>query len=302
MSRSQSIVTLLAIANTITLAQQPIKVDLFPLFEKIVSPPASAKEAYEKAKCVEDEDAKTCVERMFKPLVDQLTEYRKQIARPGAAVGIGAGMTEADAKKLEQKSEAEQMKAVMEMMQKQMSAPAMLFETEEIGEALAAVGDLNDALSELRSNPALYPPVDEVRRLAEARLKTHQEIDDWLEKEIGKLPVVGMLQEADPQLVKPLRLKAADRHIAVVNEELNNTGKRWHEKRKKLKDIVSEAARAIVATKFGDEAKNLSTKQQFAQGQLHMLDAQTDLLVESQIQWTLAVEWYKKKVKIEREK
>ncbi|MCX6150520.1 MAG: hypothetical protein NTX22_08370 [Ignavibacteriales bacterium] len=292
-------------------AQRPIKTDLLPFFEKVIPPPATAKDAFEKI-CVKSEEAEDPLcnsEPLFKPLKDQLENFLKEIN----ATVLQDNMPNQDQidmakkfkdekmdEKLKNMSKEEKIKWAMEMGKNM--GPQATIESPAVIKAFQDASELTQAYStELQKVMSNYPAEAEYAQKLEAK---HKEIDDWERAEIEKLPNLstGEMSYKDPQLVHNIKLKAAEKHIAVVDEELQVFGGKWADMKEKAKLRCAPFNESLAKCHYGNDAKNKMMVQSFASGQQLIINTIIGLIAESSKAYETSAPYYARKVKIEKEK
>jgi hypothetical protein len=308
---SGKILLVLFLFTTSCLAQKPIKTDLIPFFEKVTPPPVTAKDAYDKTfiKFDEYENPVCNPEILFKSLSDQLEVFGKEINKTTIQDNIPTQDQMDMAKqmqdpkfkeKLKNMSKEEKMKWAMEMAKGNM--PKATTETPEVIKAFKDAGDLTQAVSSdfQKSSVNYQIEIDHQKTLEQK----HSEINDWEKAEIDKLPnfSTGEMSYKDPQSLKSVKLKAAEKHIIVVNEELKSFAGKWAELKNKYKLRCSPYNESLAKCNYGEDAKTKGWIQVFANAQQLIINYVIDLIAQSKKAYETAAPYFANKVRIEKEK
>jgi hypothetical protein len=308
MNKTLILLLLITIPN---IAQKPIKTDLLPFFEKVVPPPITAKYAFEKTYSKTDEYGNIVCDsdKLFKPLKDQLEMFIKEIN----ASTLQDNMPSQDQmdmakqmqdpkfrEKIKNMSKEEKMKWAMEMAKNNM--PKATVETPEVVKAFKDASELTQATSnDVQKISSTYQIEIEHQKMLEQK---HKEIDDWEIAEIDKLPnfSTGEMSYKDPKSVKAVKLKASDKHIAVVDEELKSIDTTWANLKTKYKTRCSPFNESLAKCRYGEDAKTKGWIQVFANAQQLIINNVIDLLTQSQKSFNDAAPYYTRKVKLDKEK
>jgi hypothetical protein len=306
-----SCILFVLISFTTLKAQKPIKTDLLPFFENVAAPPATSKEAYEKICLDKDEQGNPiCKSEMLnKSLSEKLEMYTKEIA----ASSLQDNMPTQDQmdmakqmqdpkmqEKIKNMSQEEKMKWAMELAKGNM--PKATTETPYVVKAFKDAGDLNQAYSnDIQKAGTNYQADIENQKILD---KKHNEIEEWEKTEISKLPDIstGEMSYKDPKLVKSIRIKAANKHIEVMDEELKKVDNDWASLRTKLKTRCTPFNESLAKCKYGDDAKTKGFVKSFANAQQLIINYIVELITRSQKAYEDSSKFYAVKVNIENEK
>jgi hypothetical protein len=285
--------------TTLAFGQQPIKVNLLDYFDKVTPPPASAKAAYEK--CDWNLSGRKIADSMFKSLENELEKFQASISIPAGSAQEDMATKMKDPefkKKMKTMSKEEKMKMAMQMSQN-MQPGQMRLESEAVNKVMQDCSQLTE-----ESTRNLGSANDEMKRQAK-RVQdleaSHKAVDQWESAEIDKLPRAGGEGvEHDPKAVAAVRLKAINKHIAVVDEDLKQIGKAWADTKAKSKQQFAEYEADLEKIHFGDDAQNNTSKTQISTGQSKMIGALSGLVRDSKNSYLDAAPWYKKLVDFQK--
>jgi hypothetical protein len=308
---STSIILLLFLFTLTCFAQKPIKTDLLPFFENVVAPPATSKEAYEKI-CLEKDKQGNPIcksEVLNKALSEKLEMFSKEIAASSLQDNVPSQDQMDMAKqmqdpkmqeKIRNMSQEEKMKWAMEMAKGNM--PKATTESPEVVKAFKDAGDLTQATSnDIQKMGNNYQAEVEHQKILDQK---HSEIEVWEKTEISKLPDLstGEMSYKDSKLVKVIRLKAADKHIAIMDEEFKTVDKDWLNLKTKFKTRCTPFNESLAKCNYGEDAKTKSFIKNFANAQQLIINYIIELITRSQKAFEDASKFYAVKVKIENEK
>lgn len=291
-------------------SQQPVKVNLLEYFDKVVPPPATAKEAYEKCGCNHpDREGRCSADSLFKGMSNSLEKIQMEISSSGGGTQAEMMKKMQDPefkKKMKKMTKEEKMKLAMEMQAANaatMGGP-MRPEPEPVMVVLREMGKLSEWNAKESQN---------VNTIAQAQIKHEQEldakhnaVDEWETAEIKKLPIIHTGGEGDdgpdPKAVYLVKTNAFKRHLAIVEEELKRSGSAWVESREKDKEVFASYEKGLEKIHFGDDAKNQSTKSNLAVGQTLIIGRLVNLIGGSQHMFNEAAGWYDRYVQFQKTK
>ena len=298
---------LLFLLCAVALSQQPVHDNLLEYFDKVPAPPSSAKEAYQKCVVrVPGQDDQVVADSLFKPVVDQLTQIQTDIARPSKSPQAEFAEKMKDPafqKKLQAMSEAERMKIMMELNEAMGATPGpMKPEPRSVLACMEEVGKLNETaagqMEDLNANT--QTAIQRGQKLQ----KQHGDIDTWEQAEIAKLPEVQGQGEGgggpDPNAVYAIKLRAINKHLALVEEELKKTDKTWVEQRQSSRKLFTPYEKSLEKTHYGDDARNKMSKTNLSTGQTLMIGSITNLISESQHAYQDGANWYALLVQLQK--
>jgi hypothetical protein len=293
------VTTSLFLVSITLFSQQPVKINLLEYFDKVMPPPASAKEAYDKLGCNVPNRQEPCTaDSIFEPLMADLEKIQIDISMPpNTAQGdLMKKMQDPEfQKKMETMSEEEKMQLAMQMSQSmQMTPGSMKPEPKAVMDCLKEQGKLN----EQNGNEAMSLNTRiqaELKRQQELAVK-HNAVDAWQEAEIKKLPVIHSGGEGDdgpdPRAVFAVQANAFKKHLAIVDGDLAQTGKSWLERRSKSIQRFTPYEKALEKIHYGADAKNTITKTNLSTGQTLMVGSISNLIAVSQKAYNDAAGWY----------
>lgn len=304
-----SILTIsLFLLSVIALSQQPVKVNLLEYFDKIPVPPTSAKEAHSKCNCNPAGREGDCTaDSLFKDFSDKLQQFQIEISTP-------AGSPQADLmkkmqdpefqKKMENMSDDEKMKLAMEMQASSnaLMAGPMKPEPQSVLDAMKELSTINEASANDLSN--LGTNVQAAQQHQVDLDAKHKAVDDWKDQEIKKLPVhlVGEAgEEVDPKAVYDVNINALKKHLAIVDDELKETGKRWVDAKAKSKQLYAAYEKSLEKIHYAEDANNQISKTQLSTGQTLMIGSITNLMAKSQRAYVEAANWYDRLVQFQKQ-
>lgn len=289
-------------------SQQPVKMNLMEYFDRVASPPTSAKQAY--AKCLvktPDREDRVVADSIFKPLVDKLQQIQMDIATPPNSPQAEFMKKMQDPefqKKMKTMSEEEKMKMAMEMNEATGATQGpMKPEPQTVIACMEEIGKLNEATSgQLENLNSNVQAAGQHSRELEAK---HTNIDDWQQAQIQKLPEQAGQGEGgggpDPKAVYAIKKKAMEKHLAIVDEDLKQTDKMWAEQLANSKKLFTPYERSLEKTHFGDDAKNKMSRTNLSTGQTLMIGSISNLISESQHAYQDAANWYERYVQLQQQ-
>jgi len=282
-------------------AQVPVKVDLIKMLEAVPAPPASSKDAFAKTAVTDAEGNITCsadkvfavTDQQVKSLEETYTEQAKAAmgANPnGVPAGMpGAGMTEADAKRIQSMTKEQKIAMAMAMagtmnQPVQMEPPAVKA-AQEAWQVLYA-----QTQEEFQRGVEMQQEEGKLQREYE---QAHSELDSLQTVEISKLPLLstGEMSYRDPVLVKAVKLKFADKHIAVADKRLAQIGTRWQAEVTRIKTRNADFLKKLAACGYAEKARNFSTKKILSDGQMSVMTAMATQVELSRRAWQESASW-----------
>jgi hypothetical protein len=288
-------------------AQKPIKTDLMPFFDKVTAPPQSCSDAFQKGICSTGSGNVQCdSKKLFEDINTQLDGFMKQI-------NSGEKFTPTDdqakvmeeikkkggADKIKKMSKEEKMKMAMDMM-KNMGTPQTHIETEETKDCFAKQNELNQFMSKkVQDDMANYKAMSD----SELAVKeTHNQVDEWKNAEIKKLPQYssGEMSAPDPKEVKRVNLEAAEKHIKLADIELKKIAKQWAELKMQFAQPAKLYCESLVKCKYGDAVQNKSWLNLFGLGQGQVITLISELAKRSAEAYNYGAKYYADKVAIEK--
>jgi hypothetical protein len=303
---------LLALPLSLLTAQVPVKQDLIKMLEAVPAPPASSKDAFAKVAVADAEGNITCSAAKLFAITDQQLKSFEDIytMQAKAAMGAnpngvpdgmpGAGMTEADAKKIKSMTKEQKIAMAMAMagtmnQQVQMEPPAV----KAAQEAWMAV--YAQTQEEFQRGVAMQQEEGQLQREYD---QAHAELDSLQALEISKLPQLstGEMNYADPVLLKAVKLKYADKHIAVADKRLVQIGTRWQAEVTRIKTRNADFLKKLAACGYAEEAKNFSTKKILSDGQMTVMTAMMTQVELSRNAWEESAGWQERKKRIVEDK
>jgi hypothetical protein len=291
-------------------AQEMIKVNIIELYDKIPAPPADVKAARARAECTGEGVTLNCTaEKFFKPT----EESTEALARQFGELGMALAQPQADAmrkvdpeemkKKLESMTQEEQIAYAMEMSKQMGLTKALEPEPEAVQAALEECDALNLAIAGDAQN--IMEITKKKMALREQRDRKHQEISEWEAAEAKKIPLVDGGEAGkfpDPKLSYSLRVKTMDKHIAAENEYLKALPAEWNDHLKSEKARYSPLQGKLVAIHYGEDAKNVETKQKLVNGQSQLLGPIGELMSVSKEATDSALNWWRQKEEVVAQK
>ncbi len=308
--RSMCVALLVLLACSAAPAQEMLKVNIVELFGQVPVPPADAKEAY--ARCDHGKDPNVVVvnetkyylpmSEKLKGLGQKLGDITMQLDKP-----MVDKMKSIDQKEIEKKmktmSRDEQIKFAMEMTKQMGLAPtAMTAESPAVTAAMEESMNLSQAVGEDMQKAGAE--MQSAQKVQADREKKHKDIQDWYYTEYAKIPQLssGEMSYPEPKALHALKLKTADKHVAVENEYLTGVRKAYQDELAKWKTRYSPMQQKLAAIHYGEDAKNAPTKKTLLGSQSMMVNAATSLLRVSSDATHGPAEWYARKVQAENEK
>jgi len=302
---------LLAIPLSLLTAQVPVKQDLIKMLEAVPAPPASSKDAFAKVAVADAEGNITCsavklfaiIDQQLKGFEDTYTMQAKAAmgANPnGVPAGMpGAGMTEADANRI--KSMTKEQKIAMAMaMAGTMNQPVQMEPAPIKAAQEAWMMVYAQTQEEYQRGVALQ---QEEGALDNEYNLAHNKLDSLQAVEISKLPQLssGEMSYADPVLLKAVKLKYAEKHIALADKRLVQILARWQAEVTRIKTRNADFLKKLTACGYAAGAKNFSTKKVLSDGQMTVFIALAAQVELSRHAWEESASWQGLKMRIEQE-
>ena len=302
---------LLVLPLSLLTAQVPVKQDLIKMLEAVPAPPANSKDAFAKVAVADAEGNITCsaakvfalTDQQAKNVEDTYTEQAKAAmgANPnGVPAGMpGAGMTEADANRIKSMTKEQKIAMAMAMagtmnQPVQMEPPAIRA-AQEAWQVLYA-----QTQEEFQRGVEMQQEEGKLQREYE---QAHSELDSLQAIEIGKLPQLstGEMNYRDPVLVKAVKLKFAEKHIAVADKRLAQIGARWQAEVSRIKTRNADFLKKLAACGYAEGAKIFSTKKILSDGQMTVFKSILTQVELSRHAWEESASWQGLKKRIEQE-
>ena len=295
-------------------AQVPVKVDLVKMLEAVPAPPASSKDAFAKTAVTDAEGNIICsaaklfavTDQQLKSFEDTYTEQATAAmgANPnGVPDGMpGAGMTEADAKRIQSMTKEQKIAMAMAMAGSMPGGTAAQMEPPAIKAAQEAWMVLYGQTQEEHQRGVAMQ--QEEMKLGNEYGRAHAELDSLQAVEINKLPQLstGEMNYRDPVLVKAVQLKFADKHIAVADKRLAQIGTRWQAEVTRIKTRNADFLKKLAACGYAAGAKNFSTKKILSDGQMTVMTAIVTQVELSRHAWEESAGWQGLKKRIAENK
>jgi len=302
-----TIIVLITMICTLS-AQVPIRKDLMQILEKIPPPPATVKDAFAKV-IINNKygELKCSAEKLFNPIEQEVKGVEEEFAaQPKPSAGsIIPGLSSENAKKMgdsEMKtmSKEEKMKMAMEMMKSMPpDGPVTEIDSPSVQAAFAEWQKIyNDTQNEFQRS---VNEQQEEAALIEEYRKSHSEVDSSEAAEIAKLPQVssGEMSAPDPAKVKEIKLKSADKHIAIADKRLKKTLPQWHTSVDHAKTKYAVFCQTLAAANYAADSKNFSTKKVLADAQITILVTIGRQIKQSRTAWEESASWQARRISIE---
>ncbi|MBI5020938.1 MAG: hypothetical protein HZB59_05835 [Ignavibacteriales bacterium] len=313
MKKIFAIIFLSAIVFTLQ-AQVPVKKDLMPLVDNYPYPPANAKEAFSKVTVTSEYGTLKCgTDKLFEAIDKELkyieAEYTAQEKNPSNFMPKGIDPNDmkkmADPemkKKMKSMSKEDKMKMAMEMMKSMPGAASGEMDPPPVRDALNEWQKIyNDTQNEF--NRSVAEQQEEIKLGTEYE-KQHNDINEWEQAEIKKLPQIsgGEMSAPDPAMLKALNLKAADKHIAAANKRLEQIKTRWQASVDRIKSRYTTFYKKLVAADYASGTKNFSSKKILSDAQMIIFKDIASQVQISRKAYEDAAMWQARKNDIENKK
>jgi hypothetical protein len=308
-----TLVVIAAIAFNLS-AQVPVQKDLMQMLGKIPSPPTTVKDAFAKITANSEYGVTRCnAEILFKSIEQDINGVKEEFeAQPKPdASSVVPGMSSEDAKKMsnpemkkkmKKMSKEEKMKMAMEMMNSMLpGTPATETDPPLVRAALDEWQIIyNDTQNEFQKS---VNEQQEEAKAVEEYNKSHSEVNSWEAAEIAKLPQIstGEMSAADPVKVKAIKLKSADKHIAIANKRLEQIRSKWRESADYTKAKYSKFYQKLIAANYAVDSKNFSTKKILADAQISIMQIIKHQIVQSRKAWEESASWQARRIDIEKQ-
>ena len=294
-------------------AQVPVKRDLMQILEKIPPPPANVREAYAKLTCDESSGTLKCsaskyfegVDAALKDFDDAFKAQPKGMNAP-LPPGVSPEMAKKSQdpemkKKMKGMSKEEKMKMAMEMMGSAPATPVLEVDPPPVRSALDEWQKVYNGL-QTEVQRGMTEQQEELK-VGQAETKAHGDIGAWEKAEIDKLPQIssGEMSAPDPAKVKAVQLKAADKHIALVDKRLVQIRQSWSESLKRTKTRFTPFHERLVAADYASASKNFSTLKVLSDAQLIILNDITSLVQHSRAAYEDTGRWLAVRKTIEQQ-
>lgn len=279
------VILLVCAVATPLFAQSPVKQDILKVMAEIPAPPASPQDAFDRVTVdLAASPAAVSAAELFAGVEGQLKAaedaYKAQEPSVTAAVppGMGGDMAR-------MASDPEFRKKMKTMTKEEKARMAM---------AMASSASAGGTPAVSPEPPAVQSAFNEWQKLAmdmqaefdrgvqrqqaavaanEADRKAHDEIAAWERDAIGALPQIssGEMSAPDPAAVKAVRLKAADKHLAVAQQRLAAFGKAWPAVGDHVRSRYGAFHAKLVACDYASASPNFSTRKILSDGQMILL-------------------------------
>ena len=284
-------------------AQKPVKVDLITCFDQLVIPPVTAMEAYRKTGCSSDAPEGCNADIFYTKLKTTFDTFQKELTSPETTTDlVKQAQSPEFQKKMESINTEEKMKTAMQMAGSMQKPAPMTAEPPGVITTMEDIGKINEDLG----NEDIHR-----KELASAELQymqninnQHSAIEDWQTSEIAKLPVIhGKTGDyPDPTEVHHVKLLGMEKHLKLVDRDMQTSIMKWKKDVEKEKLRYNNFSRDLQMIHFGDDAANDVSRNTIATMQTRILSSLQILIARSNTIWNNAVDWYKKKIALDREK
>jgi hypothetical protein len=295
-------------------AQVPVKKDLMQMLDKIPPPPMTVKDAFAKVALKNEYGVSSCrADDLFKSIDKEVKGIEAEFAaqpKPDAS-SVAPGLSSENSKKLndpemkkkmKKMSKEEKIKMAMEMMDS-MSPGTSVAEADP--PAIRTVLDewqkiYNDTQNEFQRSAAEQ---QEEIKMAEQNENSHSKLDSLETAEIAKLPQIssGEMSAPDPLKVKEVKLRSADKHIAIANKRLEQIRSKWRASFDHIKARYTAFYQKLIEANYALDSKNYSTKKILADAQLTILQNIGRQIKQSRTAWEESASWQAKRVSIENQ-
>lgn len=311
LNKLAGLAVLLAIPLSLLTAQVPVKTDLIKILDTVPAPPSSSSDAFAKVGVADAEGNVACsAVKVFEGTDKQLKDFEDTYtAQAEAAMGAspngvpagmpGAGMTEADAKRMKSMTKEQKIALAMAMagtMNQVQMEPPLVKAAQEAWMVL-----YGQTMEEHQRGVAMQ---QEEMKLGNDYDRSHAELDSLQAVEIMKLPQIssGEMSYANPVLLKAVKLKYADKHIAVADKRLAQIGARWQAEVARIKTRNADFLKKLAACGYAAGAKNYSTKKILSDGQMTVFKSILTQVELSRHAWEESAGWQGMKKRIVEEK
>ncbi len=264
-------------------AQSPVRQDILKILGEIPAPPATPQAAYDQVTVdLAKSPAAISAAKLFAGVEGQFkaAEDAYNAQEPSAAAAVPPGMPQDMArlasdpefrKKMKSMSKEEKARMAMAMAGSAGGAPAVSPEPPAVQAAFNEWQQVSlDTQAEFergvkRQQAAVA--ADEADR------KAHDEITEWERAAIKALPQIssGEMSAPDPKAVKEVRLKAADKHLAVAQQRLDAFAKAWPGVRDHVQARYGAFHAKLVACDYAAASTNFSTRKILSDGQMTLM-------------------------------
>jgi hypothetical protein len=283
-------------------AQKPLKENLFVYINSVIPPPKTCKEAYDKITCNQENCS---ADILFNDLAEKCKAKIIAIDSPdGTDNDMMKKMQDPEfQKKMQNMSDEEKMKIGMQMAkQYQSQNNNFVPEPEPVIETLTECSNMDGLTGQdqIKANSTVQAKLETEGKFNER----HQKIDDWLETELQKLPLIKTnvdLAIQDPVKVKQLKLQAADKHINVENDYLKITGQDWTAEIAKNNRHFSKFENLLAKIHYGDDVRNKQDLHIIAEHQVMILNAVLEEIGMSKNSYEEAANYIVEKKNIEKQ-
>lgn len=277
------VILLVCAAATPLFAQSPVKQDILKVMAEIPAPPASPQDAFASVTVdLAAGPATVSAAKLFAGVEGQLkaAEDAYKAQEPSVAATMPPGMSGDMArmasdpefrKKMKTMSKEEKARMAMAMANSAGGAPAVAPEPPVVQSAF------NEWQKLAMDMQAEFDRGVERQKAAvaanEGDQKAHDEIAAWERATIDALPQIssGEMSAPDPKAVKAVRLKAADKHLAVAQQRLAAFGKAWPAVGDHVRARYGAFHAKLVACDYASGSPNFSTRKILSDGQMILL-------------------------------
>ena len=284
-------------------AQEMVKVNILKLYDKVPPVPANAKEAY--GRCSRSEDGNSLDEAaFFKSIEDSTKALQSRLEKLLMALDKPTidKYNTIDQKAVQQKmksmSKEERVAYAMELSKQMGLGPkSMVPESPSVNAAVQEVSHAN------ATGGKNIQQAGEIFRLRSERNQRfdqrHSDIDKWKSDEETKLPEIstGEMSYPEPKAYRALEIQAAEKHIAVANDNLKAIQEDFHTDHTKALEQFTTVQEKLAAIHYGDDARNPEIKRMLVGGQMQMLPPLSALIKYSREATATGAKWYLERVK-----
>ena len=290
-------------------AQKPLKVDFMKYYDQLLVPPSTSKEAHAKADCQGDGSQGCNADTLYASLKATFEEYLKDLTASSMSGGsderanLIKQMQDPDfQKKMATMSQEEKMKMAMQISQGMQQPTATTAEPPQVITVMQDAGKINEEIGADAGHMNEHSQAEIAHR--QKIDKEHAAVDAWQEAETKKLPVVHELtgDYPEPKALHALKLAAIDKHLAIVDRELQLSIVTWKKDIEREKVRYGKFSTDLAAIHYGDDATNDVTRNSIMNAQSRMVNSLQMLLGRSNVLWNDAATWYQKRVSLEAEK
>ncbi|MGA9118284.1 MAG: hypothetical protein WB699_02860 [Bacteroidota bacterium] len=287
-------------------SQEMLKVNILQYYDQVPPPPATAKEAYARCRLAADSNGVELgssyknIEDTEKELEHKIQSLLMQLQQPMTDKVKNMDQNEIQ-KKMKGMSQDEKIKYAMELSKQMgLGQKPLTSESRKVNDAMAEEAALNGRVGE--EIQGLGAQIQAQAQRDAKVTRKHEEIEKWENDEEQKLPQIsyGEMSAPEPKAYRDLRLRAADKHIAVANEALKNASDDFRGVLTTGMKNYQPYEEKLAAVNFGEDAKNTESKRVLVNGQSFMLQTLGKLIGISKAATTEAARWSFERWKAER--